>query len=103
MIRRPPRSTLFPYTTLFRSLRTDTRNHLIESHPHRRAELKDESRYLRKRRVHSDDQLVQRSHSPLAFWIQDDVDVRLVERHHLGRLVWAAKVRHDVLDLGEFP
>src|SRR2546429_9716797 len=23
MIRRPPRSTLFPYTTLFRSLRTD--------------------------------------------------------------------------------
>src|SRR3712207_9363946 len=25
MIRRPPRSTLFPYTTLFRSLRTGTR------------------------------------------------------------------------------
>src|SRR2546430_9500075 len=24
MIRRPPRSTLFPYTTLFRSLRTST-------------------------------------------------------------------------------
>src|SRR3712207_7479004 len=24
MIRRPPRSTLFPYTTLFRSVRTDT-------------------------------------------------------------------------------
>src|SRR2546430_6159086 len=24
MIRRPPRSTLFPYTTLFRSLRRDT-------------------------------------------------------------------------------
>src|SRR2546422_8097677 len=24
MIRRPPRSTLFPYTTLFRSLRADT-------------------------------------------------------------------------------
>src|SRR3712207_7469390 len=24
MIRRPPRSTLFPYTTLFRSLRVDT-------------------------------------------------------------------------------
>src|SRR2546429_3404939 len=24
MIRRPPRSTLFPYTTLFRSLRTDS-------------------------------------------------------------------------------
>src|SRR5438034_8176103 len=26
MIRRPPRSTLFPYTTLFRSTRTSTRN-----------------------------------------------------------------------------
>src|SRR2546426_9010672 len=25
MIRRPPRSTLFPYTTLFRSLRSDPR------------------------------------------------------------------------------
>src|SRR3712207_8778497 len=26
MIRRPPRSTLFPYTTLFRSLRSSRRN-----------------------------------------------------------------------------
>src|SRR3712207_8541056 len=28
MIRRPPRSTLFPYTTLFRSLETDTTGRL---------------------------------------------------------------------------
>src|SRR3712207_7782905 len=28
MIRRPPRSTLFPYTTLFRSLRVGTRREL---------------------------------------------------------------------------
>src|SRR2546430_4554024 len=28
MIRRPPRSTLFPYTTLFRSCRRDNRRHL---------------------------------------------------------------------------
>src|SRR2546422_7213788 len=28
MIRRPPRSTLFPYTTLFRSLRTSSRMYL---------------------------------------------------------------------------
>src|SRR5690554_7578297 len=27
MIRRPPRSTLFPYTTLFRSLELDLMNH----------------------------------------------------------------------------
>src|SRR2546422_5387600 len=26
MIRRPPRSTLFPYTTLFRSIKSDMRN-----------------------------------------------------------------------------
>src|SRR3712207_7486449 len=31
MIRRPPRSTLFPYTTLFRSLRSE---HLIEALRH---------------------------------------------------------------------
>src|SRR5256885_2735004 len=33
MIRRPPRSTLFPYTTLFRSLRIF--RHLEERLPHR--------------------------------------------------------------------
>src|SRR3712207_1401054 len=31
MIRRPPRSTLFPYTTLFRSNRPDRRLELVES------------------------------------------------------------------------
>src|SRR3989442_10515141 len=30
MIRRPPRSTLFPYTTLFRSLLTDHKQELTE-------------------------------------------------------------------------
>src|SRR3712207_7360578 len=30
MIRRPPRSTLFPYTTLFRSLVAESRSHLLE-------------------------------------------------------------------------
>src|SRR2546430_11811496 len=32
MIRRPPRSTLFPYTTLFRSFLTDTRGTGILNH-----------------------------------------------------------------------
>src|SRR2546426_6178313 len=31
MIRRPPRSTLFPYTTLFRSLRAVEDRHLAEA------------------------------------------------------------------------
>src|SRR5258706_5568408 len=33
MIRRPPRSTLFPYTTLFRSL-DGHRTHLVQAHRH---------------------------------------------------------------------
>src|SRR2546430_7410115 len=31
MIRRPPRSTLFPYTTLFRSLVTGASHHFVSS------------------------------------------------------------------------
>src|SRR5256885_8938587 len=37
MIRRPPRSTLFPYTTLFRSHRFDMRRQSGGSHRHRDA------------------------------------------------------------------
>src|SRR5689334_24688728 len=33
MIRRPPRSTLFPYTTLFRSHRSPARTHRPRAHP----------------------------------------------------------------------
>src|SRR5438477_8968329 len=34
MLRRPPRSTLFPYTTLFRSLRVEADGRLVqEQHP----------------------------------------------------------------------
>src|SRR2546430_11594770 len=33
MIRRPPRSTLFPYTTLFRSLRPNPYNGRMANHP----------------------------------------------------------------------
>src|SRR3712207_7635708 len=33
MIRRPPRSTLFPYTTLFRSTRVPCRGGASQSHP----------------------------------------------------------------------
>src|SRR5438132_7189560 len=34
MIRRPPRSTLFPYTTLFRSLVVDLRDRDLEARAH---------------------------------------------------------------------
>src|SRR5258708_25093604 len=36
MIRRPPRSTLFPYTTLFRSSHPDRERHAAAVHPRRR-------------------------------------------------------------------
>src|SRR2546422_4640471 len=36
MIRRPPRSTLFPYTTLFRSLAAEGDRDLVRLHPRRR-------------------------------------------------------------------
>src|SRR3712207_7905860 len=43
MIRRPPRSTLFPYTTLFRSLlgRSATALHLVEPQAHPLATVGD--------------------------------------------------------------
>src|SRR5260370_7475930 len=39
MIRRPPRSTLFPYTTLFRSSRHPARRDWRQPSAHRRASL----------------------------------------------------------------
>src|SRR2546429_3510933 len=37
MIRRPPRSTLFPYTTLFRSKSGDSRKYIPETRARRRS------------------------------------------------------------------
>src|SRR2546426_11143126 len=39
MIRRPPRSTLFPYTTLFRSLRVQMRREIARLHRELRATM----------------------------------------------------------------
>src|SRR2546425_10063615 len=41
MIRRPPRSTLFPYTTLFRSMRLDALGLLVPDRPDREIALVD--------------------------------------------------------------
>src|SRR3712207_8397714 len=51
MIRRPPRSTLFPYTTLFRSQPADERQH--RGRPVGRAHLlrRADQRLLRRRRA----------------------------------------------------
>src|SRR3712207_7219660 len=53
MIRRPPRSTLFPYTTLFRSKGKDTRDYLAAAFPELNAweragkECRSEERFSR--------------------------------------------------------
>src|SRR2546429_9386012 len=39
MIRRPPRSTLFPYTTLFRSLDVPVRSRFVRQRRHQRVRL----------------------------------------------------------------
>src|SRR5690349_22196015 len=52
MIRRPPRSTLFPYTTLFRSLNTDV--HLLFDA--RRVDLVGGARGDGRRRYHAGNQ-----------------------------------------------
>src|SRR3712207_8976753 len=43
MIRRPPRSTLFPYTTLFRSRALHDRSHFRDASPVARGEAKSRS------------------------------------------------------------
>src|SRR2546428_6492740 len=49
MIRRPPRSTLFPYTTLFRSVDDDQRR--AGGGPVRRAHTRDPDPLVRERRA----------------------------------------------------
>src|SRR3712207_9016615 len=45
MIRRPPRSTLFPYTTLFRSSKADQRGHRNDDQPHQTDHSDGSERY----------------------------------------------------------
>src|SRR2546430_4473418 len=58
MIRRPPRSTLFPYTTLFRS-----RHDAQEPRDHRRVQLRLPGRDLRRRRRDHDAGLRSEEHT----------------------------------------
>src|SRR2546430_7510425 len=49
MIRRPPRSTLFPYTTLFRS-RRGVRHHTVNAHGHQNRSDAPENRHQQDRK-----------------------------------------------------
>src|SRR5438874_5448449 len=54
MLRRPPRSTLFPYTTLFRSHPAGDRHGPARDAAGGRAGLRDDSAVSRQRAVHAD-------------------------------------------------
>src|SRR3712207_7468642 len=47
MIRRPPRSTLFPYTTLFRSMKADMRRQRVAQYGEERVRRMEEPRLPR--------------------------------------------------------
>src|SRR3712207_8639455 len=68
MIRRPPRSTLFPYTTLFRSLES----------PQRSGRVRREVRVARASGEDHNASLLEMTHRPTA-------DVRLGDRLHRDR------------------
>src|SRR5260370_2250530 len=56
MIRRPPRATLFPYTTLFRSLARDrdsVDSHRIHSRPSLRSRQRMHHRHVRRSEEHT--------------------------------------------------
>src|SRR2546430_11509585 len=68
MIRRPPRSTLFPYTTLFRSKRK--RRGLSSCHSGRRRRRRDNDRRIRLSELHEGDRKSTRlnsSHSQISY------------------------------------
>src|SRR5256885_12975279 len=73
MIRRPPRSTLFPYTTLFRSMRRQER--VKRSHEFRGG---DPTRRACEHRVHRSDGRDVRTH---AEWDRDRKSTRLNSSH----------------------
>src|SRR3712207_7607881 len=76
MIRRPPRSTLFPYTTLFRSLLGhDT---IVDTH------------FSQRRRLQRLFLVV--AENPALFGLGIDEDTALVVHGHLGRVVGAGGV-----------
>src|SRR5258705_11319711 len=89
MIRRPPRSTLFPYTTLFRSIPLDTRDH---------QDLLELLRRLRQRVTRSRLAAVRHEKFPRAFRSRLEKNRRLnfektllIEKHPRGRRHFAAQ------------
>src|SRR2546425_2550637 len=62
MIRRPPRSTLFPYTTLFRSLRGQGRTHVERIEPPFESGSRP-GRFMRRSTKGDEDRTADRNHA----------------------------------------
>ena len=82
-------------------LRADAGDRLVESHRHRGREVVVEPRDLAERRVHLDDQRVDRLGLPLVARVEDHVDVARIQAHRLGRELGPPQLGDDAFDLGE--
>src|SRR3712207_7082132 len=99
MIRRPPRSTLFPYTTLFRSL-VRTRDRKARAEPARRAAITGGHR-----REHGRAPLVQPASQRLRYIpersIQDRKSTRLNSSHaNISYAVFCLKKKKKIAENG---
>src|SRR3712207_8278857 len=79
MIRRPPRSTLFPYTTLFRSRPTPRRKHAKDVRPNDRA--RRNSARGRERAPEVEDGLLAHVHRARDAAVEDRKSTRLNSSH----------------------
>src|SRR3712207_8215937 len=100
MIRRPPRSTLFPYTTLFRSADVPDDVHVVLDEDHRHALLTEvldvAEQALRERRVHPGHGLVE--HDDLWVARSEEHTSELQSRQYLVcRLLLEKKKQYEML------
>src|SRR3712207_7762079 len=102
MIRRPPRSTLFPYTTLFRSdVAVD------ERHDHEREHPDVDLGRAERRALRGDDQVARErdaerpgEHVPVGLDDRDRKSTRLNSSHaNISYAVFCLKKKHAAIDL----
>src|SRR5260221_8693519 len=94
MIRRPPRSTLFPYTTLFRSLRTGRR---LALHPGGACHAPQRLHLVHLRRLHAGHRSEEhtselQSHSDLVCRLLLEKKKNAVASSGQGDITWSAAI-----------
>src|SRR2546430_9345657 len=94
MIRRPPRSTLFPYTTLFRSERLNYGFRLLYGRPPTLDEVKDARQFLAAARGDRKSTRLNSSHSQISYAVFCLKKKNKTQRHPAGRVYTP---RHDEL------